>query len=46
MIEKIIGNSWDLKLKDEFNSPYMEKLKEFLKAERANHTIYPKNRGV
>ncbi|HRF99764.1 MAG: uracil-DNA glycosylase [Bacteroidia bacterium] len=42
MIEKIIGNSWDLKLKDEFNSPYMEKLKEFLKAERANHTIYPK----
>lgn len=42
MIEKIIGNSWDLKLKDEFDTPYMEKLKEFLKVERANHTIYPK----
>lgn len=42
MIEKIIGNSWDLKLKDEFDTPFMEKLKEFLKVERASHTIYPK----
>lgn len=46
MKEKIIGNSWDLKLKREFELSYIEKLKDFLKEERALHTIYPKKAEV
>lgn len=36
-----IGNSWDEILKDEFTSPYYLKLREFLKKEYAQKTIYP-----
>ncbi|MBI3518904.1 MAG: uracil-DNA glycosylase [Bacteroidetes bacterium] len=46
MITKLIGNSWDFKLKDEFEKPYIEELKLFLKNERASHTIYPKQAEV
>lgn len=46
MAEKIINNSWDLILKEEFESPYMEKLKDFLKKQRASHTVYPKQSEV
>jgi len=42
MTEKIINNSWDLKLKQEFELPYINKLEEFLKEERGLHNIYPK----
>lgn len=46
MAEKIINNSWDLILKEEFESPYMEKLKDFLKNQRTTHTVYPKQTEV
>lgn len=46
MAEKIINNSWDLILKEEFESPYMQKLKDFLKNQRATHTVYPKKTEV
>ena len=36
-----IGNSWDEKLKDEFEKDYYRKLRAFLKAEYATRTIYP-----
>lgn len=46
MAEKIINNSWDLILKEEFESPYMAKLKDFLKNQRATHAVYPKQTEV
>lgn len=46
MTEKIIHNSWDLKLKEEFELPYIAKLKDFLKEERRLHNIYPKKTEV
>lgn len=46
MTEKIINNSWDLKLKQEFELPYINKLEEFLKEERRLHNIYPKKTEV
>lgn len=36
-----IGNSWDEKLKGEFDKEYYKKLREFLKSEYSNHVIYP-----
>ena len=36
-----IGNSWDERLKDEFNSEYYQKLREFLKNEYRTKTVYP-----
>ncbi|MDO5441146.1 MAG: uracil-DNA glycosylase [Bacillota bacterium] len=36
-----IGNSWDEKLKGEFDKEYYLKLREFLKSEYSNHVIYP-----
>ena len=36
-----IGNSWDEKLKGEFDKEYYLKLREFLKTEYASRTIYP-----
>lgn len=38
---KIIGNDWDEQLKDEFDSEYYLKLRDFLNEEYMNHTIYP-----
>lgn len=46
MTEKIIHNSWDLKLKQEFELPYITKLEGFLKDERRLHNIYPKKTEV
>ena len=36
-----LGNSWDDKLKGEFEKPYYLKLREFLKEEYSTRTIYP-----
>jgi len=36
-----IGNEWDLLLKDEFESDWYKKLREFLKYEYAHYTVYP-----
>lgn len=36
-----LGNDWDELLKNEFESEYYLKLREFLKAEYAMHRIYP-----
>lgn len=36
-----LNNSWDLILKDEFNSEYYQKLRQFLKKEYFTKTIYP-----
>ena len=36
-----IGNDWDSILKDEFESPYYLKLREFLKKEYFSTTVYP-----
>lgn len=41
MTNKLFGNDWDEVLEDEFNKPYYLKLREFLKEEYANQTIYP-----
>ncbi|MGD8399979.1 MAG: uracil-DNA glycosylase [Bacillota bacterium] len=35
------GNSWDEYLKDEFEKPYYQKLRAFLKAEYTQHAVYP-----
>lgn len=36
-----IGNQWDEVLADEFQQPYYQKLRQFLKEEYRTHTIYP-----
>ncbi len=36
-----IGNEWDEILKDEFKKDYYLKIREFLKNEYKNHTVYP-----
>lgn len=37
----IIGNDWDLVLKDEFNKDYYNKLKSFVEDEYAKYTCFP-----
>lgn len=46
MTTNLLHNSWDIKLKEEFEKPYMNDLKAFLKNERASNTIYPKQTEV
>jgi uracil-DNA glycosylase len=46
MNAKLIHNSWAAKLNPEFKKPYMDDLKAFIKQERAEHTIYPKQTEV
>ena len=36
-----LGNSWDSVLSEEFEKEYYIKLREFLKEEYTNHTVYP-----
>jgi len=36
-----IGNSWDEKLRAEFDKEYYQKLREFLKSEYSKYTVYP-----
>jgi uracil-DNA glycosylase len=38
---KPIGNSWDALLKDQFESEYYRNLREWLKGEYKNFTVYP-----
>lgn len=42
----MIGNKWDLLLKEEFNKDYFKKLMEFIKQEYKEKTIYPKQTEV
>ena len=42
----MIGNKWDLLLKEEFNKDYFKKLMEFIKQEYKEKTIYPKQPEV
>ena len=37
----MIGNSWDDVLAEEFEKEYYMELREFLKEEYTNHTVYP-----
>lgn len=37
----VIGNDWDEVLKEEFEKQYYRELKDFLKEEYADHTVYP-----
>lgn len=39
--KEIFKNDWAEKLEDEFDKPYFQKLRAFLKEEYANETIYP-----
>jgi len=41
-----IGNDWDDILKDEWQKPYYLKLREQLKNEYKNHTVYPKMNDI
>lgn len=36
-----IGNSWDSLLRDQFESDYYKRLRQFLKQEYSHHTVYP-----
>ena len=42
----MIGNNWDLKLKDEFKQEYFTNLMNFIKNEYKTKTIYPKQNEV
>lgn len=39
--KELLGNDWDEVLNDEFEKPYYSKLREFLKKEYEEETIYP-----
>lgn len=41
-----IGEGWYEALENEFKAPYFAQLKEFLVAERASHTVYPKGKDI
>lgn len=41
-----LGNSWDELLGEEFEKPYYQKLREFLKSEYAQFEIYPKMEDI
>jgi uracil-DNA glycosylase len=41
-----IGNDWDEILKDEWKKPYYILLRQFLKEEYKNHTVYPKMEDI
>ena len=42
----MIGNSWDLKLKEEYSKEYFVKLMDFIKKEYQEKIIYPKQNEV
>ena len=42
----MIGNDWDIVLKDEFEKDYFKKLIEFIKKEYYEKTIYPKQTEI
>lgn len=41
-----LGNDWDALLKEETEQPYMEELRQFLREEYRNHTVYPPKRDM
>ena len=41
-----IGEGWYEVLENEFSAPYFAKLKAFLQAELAAHTVYPRGRDI
>ena len=45
-MRKMIGNKWDIVLKDEIKKEYFEKLMDFIKKEYKTKTIYPKENEV
>lgn len=42
----IIGNDWDLILKDEWQKPYFKELCDYLDIEYQNATVYPKRENI
>jgi len=40
-MKEIIHNEWQEKLKKEFEAPYYQQLRAFLKQEYLNETVYP-----
>ncbi|MCY8379312.1 uracil-DNA glycosylase [Bacillus haynesii] len=40
-MKQILNDSWWQQLNDEFNKPYYQELREMLKREYAEHTVYP-----
>ena len=42
----MINKKWDVVLKDEFTSPYFEKLGVFVKNEYRHKTIYPEDKDI
>jgi uracil-DNA glycosylase len=42
----IIGNDWDIVLKDEWQKPYFKELCEFLDNEYSTKTVYPKRENI
>ena len=42
----MIGNKWDILLKEEYQKDYFKKLIEFVKVEYKSKTIYPKQNEI
>lgn len=45
-INPTIEESWKKALADQFNAPYFMSLREFLRKEKAQHTVYPPGREI
>ncbi|MCY8007358.1 uracil-DNA glycosylase [Bacillus haynesii] len=45
-MKQILNDSWWQQLKDEFNKPYYQELREMLKREYAEHTVYPEPNDI
>ncbi|ETB70359.1 uracil-DNA glycosylase [Bacillus paralicheniformis] len=45
-MKQILNDSWWQQLKDEFNKPYYQELREMLKREYAVHTVYPEPNDI
>ncbi|MEC1417887.1 uracil-DNA glycosylase [Bacillus haynesii] len=45
-MKQILNDSWWRQLKDEFDKPYYQELREMLKREYAEHTVYPEPNDI
>jgi len=45
-LKQILNDSWWQQLNDEFNKPYYQELREMLKREYAEHTVYPEPNDI
>ncbi|MBU8683874.1 uracil-DNA glycosylase [Bacillus haynesii] len=45
-MKQILNDSWWQQLNDEFNKPYYQELREMLKREYAEHTVYPEPNDI